>query len=205
MPRAGYWRNGFGKTGRPTVCVAGHISLAALEGALGILFDLASRPEIKCKTFAEYDGVMLYESRSFEEGFHFGYALPARIAKLCPECGGEHEQSGARSDCIQYWKTRALKSEKQTVRRMNINEHPIYKDIYDLCQAIEKLPASEQETKIVVMAGELEKPAAKLLKALRDIKLTALTATDGAKGLAHITRLCIDAGIHQHLDELRST
>lgn len=52
---------------------------------------------------------------------------------------------------------------------MDINEHPIYKDIYDLCHEIEKLPASEQATKVVVMASALEKPATKLVKALQTI------------------------------------
>lgn len=42
---------------------------------------------------------------------------------------------------------------------MNILKHPIYKAIYDLCHAIEELPASEQQTKIVMMASALEKPA----------------------------------------------
>ena len=51
---------------------------------------------------------------------------------------------------------------------MNINEHPLYKAIYDLCLEIEKLPASEQQTKVVVMAGELEKPVTKLLIELRE-------------------------------------
>ncbi len=53
---------------------------------------------------------------------------------------------------------------------MNILEHPIYKDIYDLCQEIEKLPASEQETKCVFMASNLEKPAAQLVNALKEIR-----------------------------------
>jgi hypothetical protein len=38
---------------------------------------------------------------------------------------------------------------------MNINEHPAYKAIYELCLEIEKLPASEQQTKVVIMAGDL--------------------------------------------------
>lgn len=46
---------------------------------------------------------------------------------------------------------------------MNINEHPIYKAIYDLCQEIEKLPASDQATKVVVMASALENPVRDLL------------------------------------------
>lgn len=51
---------------------------------------------------------------------------------------------------------------------MNILEHPIYKEIYDLCQEIEKLPASEQQTKVVVMASNLQYSAGKLIQALRD-------------------------------------
>jgi hypothetical protein len=47
---------------------------------------------------------------------------------------------------------------------MNILEHPIYKHIYELCSEIEKLPASEQQTKVVVMAGNLEIPVRELLK-----------------------------------------
>jgi hypothetical protein len=42
---------------------------------------------------------------------------------------------------------------------MNILKHPIYKAIYDLCLEIEKLPASEQATKLVTMASALEQPA----------------------------------------------
>ena len=38
---------------------------------------------------------------------------------------------------------------------MNIDEHPIYKEIYELCQAIEQLPPSKQATKCVVMAYAL--------------------------------------------------
>jgi hypothetical protein len=78
---------------------------------------------------------------------------------------------------------------------MNINEHPIYKNIYDLCQEIEKLPASEQATKVVIMASDLEKPVAKLLWLFREIKQEALNMTDTKKGLSRIIRMCIDAGI----------
>ena len=38
--------------------------------------------------------------------------------------------------------------------------------------------------------------------ALRAIKLTCLTAPDGPKALVHIVRLCIDAGVTDHLAEL---
>lgn len=53
---------------------------------------------------------------------------------------------------------------------MNILEHRIYKEIYDLCQEIEKLPASPQSTKVVVLASDLEKSARKLIEALRRIR-----------------------------------
>lgn len=90
---------------------------------------------------------------------------------------------------------------------MNILEHPIYKDIYDLCQEIEKLPASEQETKCVVMAGNLEKPAAQLVNTLREIKRIVLNMMPETtqRDLAHIIRLCLDAGITQKLDELNAS
>lgn len=51
---------------------------------------------------------------------------------------------------------------------MNIQKHSIYKAIYDLCAEIEKLPASVQQTKVVMMAGNLEKNADQLVDALRD-------------------------------------
>lgn len=38
---------------------------------------------------------------------------------------------------------------------MNIEKHPIIREIYELCLEIEKLPASEQQTKISVMAGDI--------------------------------------------------
>lgn len=41
-------------------------------------------------------------------------------------------------------------------------------------------------------------------KALCEIKRTALTATNGAGGLAHIVRVCIDAGISENLPDLVS-
>lgn len=51
---------------------------------------------------------------------------------------------------------------------MNILKHTIHKAIYDLCSEIEKLPASDQQTKVVVMASNLHEPADKLVDALRD-------------------------------------
>jgi len=44
----------------------------------------------------------------------------------------------------------------------------------------------------------------RLKKALREIKLTCLTALNARGGLAKITRLCIDAGVTEHLDELEA-
>lgn len=38
---------------------------------------------------------------------------------------------------------------------------------------------------------------------LRKIKLTTLTATNARLGFAHICRLCIDAGVTEHLEELQ--
>lgn len=38
--------------------------------------------------------------------------------------------------------------------------------------------------------------------ALCAVKLTCLTTKDGAKGLGHIVRICIDAGIVEKLDDL---
>jgi hypothetical protein len=64
---------------------------------------------------------------------------------------------------------------------MNILEHPIHKDIYDLCQEIENLPPSEQATKCVVMASKLHDPASKLL-AERNILRKALVGLVGVDG-----------------------
>jgi len=41
-----------------------------------------------------------------------------------------------------------------------------------------------------------------LVDALRAIKRTTLMATDPVRALQHIVRLCIDAGINEHLDGL---
>ena len=41
-----------------------------------------------------------------------------------------------------------------------------------------------------------------LRSALRDVKRTALTTTDSNAGLAHIVRICIDAGIAEKLPDL---
>jgi len=36
---------------------------------------------------------------------------PKTVKPYCGECGGEHEPSGARSDCVLYWKRRAVEAE----------------------------------------------------------------------------------------------
>ncbi len=49
---------------------------------------------------------------------------------------------------------------------MNIDKHPIHRSIYNLCLEIESLPASEQQTKVLLMASELHKTVDKLVDAL---------------------------------------
>lgn len=45
-----------------------------------------------------------------------------------------------------------------------IDKHPLHMAIYDLCQEIEKLPASEQATIVVSAAAALHEPVAQLLE-----------------------------------------
>lgn len=63
---------------------------------------------------------------------------------------------------------------------MNLLEHPIYKDIYDLCQEIEKLPPSELQTKLVTMAGALANPAKVLICQVRDLNIQLLDKNETA-------------------------
>jgi hypothetical protein len=51
---------------------------------------------------------------------------------------------------------------------MNIDKSPFHNAIYELCLEIEKLPASEQQTKVVTAVGALEKYADELF----DVKST---------------------------------
>lgn len=51
---------------------------------------------------------------------------------------------------------------------MDILKHSICKAIYDLGVEIEKLPASEQATKLSVMVSKVGEQADKLVDALRD-------------------------------------
>ena len=45
-----------------------------------------------------------------------GRLLPAALGSAtCHECGGSHEPSGARSDCIRHWKRRAVEAENDVL------------------------------------------------------------------------------------------
>jgi len=81
--------------------------------------------------------------------------------------------------------------------------HPFHQAIYDLCQEIEKLPASEQETKVVIMAGELQNrvaalraEAAKQAKCLREQSSECFPEENGQK---HFARLIME-GVADELD-----
>ena len=84
---------------------------------------------------------------------------------------------------------------------MNILEHPIYKEIYELCLEIEKFPASEHQTKVAIQASSLQQSAAKLVGSLREVKLNVLTGMEAVPTLARILRICIDAGITDKLNK----
>lgn len=48
---------------------------------------------------------------------------PAKTVKpYCGECGGAHEPSGARSDCVLYWKRRAVHAENEANMLKNYND-----------------------------------------------------------------------------------
>lgn len=51
---------------------------------------------------------------------------------------------------------------------MNIKDHHLLEAIHALCVEIEKLPASEQQTKVVLLASALLEPTNKLVLALKD-------------------------------------
>lgn len=61
-----------------------------------------------------------------------------------------------------------------------LNGHPLHWDIYALMQEIEKLPPSEQQTKVVTLAGQLQDAVA----TLRDVAKT------NAKMLTHYGAEC---------------
>lgn len=52
--------------------------------------------------------------------------------------------------------------------KMNILKHSIHKAIYELCREIENLPASKQQTDVLIMASNLHTNADQLVDALRD-------------------------------------
>lgn len=87
----------------------------------------------------------------------------------------------------------------------HIDRHPMHKEIYNLCVEIEKLPASEQQTKVVIAAGELQHgiaqlraEAAKQAKCLR--KWAAEIFPADANGQVHFARALME-GVAEELDE----
>jgi hypothetical protein len=81
--------------------------------------------------------------------------------------------------------------------------HPFHMAIYELMGEIEKLPASEQETKVVIMAGELQNrvaalraEAAKQAKCLREQSAECFPEENGQK---HFARLIME-GVADELD-----
>jgi hypothetical protein len=87
----------------------------------------------------------------------------------------------------------------------HINRHPMHKAIYDLCGEIEKLPASEQQTKIVVAAGELQHGIAQLrAEAAKAAKCLRQQAADGfpesPNGQKHFARIVMES-VAEELDD----
>lgn len=60
----------------PVVCVAGHISYAELGSAIDILANGVGFVRTEWNGWIEFDGVKIYPSRAFEEGFYFGHIEP---------------------------------------------------------------------------------------------------------------------------------
>lgn len=84
-----------------------------------------------------------------------------------------------------------------------IYSHPTHRAIYDLMQELEKLPASEQQTKCVTLAGYLQTHVAamraraeKLAKCLRDNAADCFPEEGGKK---HYARLIME-GVADELD-----
>ena len=81
--------------------------------------------------------------------------------------------------------------------------HPFHMAIYELMGEIEKLPASEQETKVVTMAGalqnrlaEMRAEASKQAKCLREQSAECFPEENGQK---HFARLIME-GVADELD-----
>ena len=55
------------------VCVAGWVSYAELRGALGMKYKGIMRETKNWNGWIEFEGVKIYPSQSFEEGFFFGH------------------------------------------------------------------------------------------------------------------------------------
>jgi len=81
--------------------------------------------------------------------------------------------------------------------------HPFHQAIYDLCQEIEMLPASEQETKVVIMAGALQNRVAEMRaeasKQAKRLRKQAAECFPEENGQKHFARLIME-GVADELD-----
>ena len=66
---------------------------------------------------------------------------PASGSATCYECGGSHEPSGARSDCIRHWKLRAIQAENKLAVAKNYggNDDELYHKLVGLVEWAETL------------------------------------------------------------------
>ena len=65
----------------------------------------------------------------------------------------------------------ASQGQAATIRHNYVNDHPLLKRVYDLCQAIEAIPiASPEETHAVTLAGNLSKPIADLANRVTELE-----------------------------------
>lgn len=67
-----------------------------------------SAKEAKDKARKEYERTL--EPEGLEIPTHPDNPVNVNPSHHCNECGGDHEPSGARSDCIRYWKSVALRN-----------------------------------------------------------------------------------------------
>lgn len=87
----------------------------------------------------------------------------------------------------------------------HLNEHVAHRDIYELCLEIEKLPASEQQTRVVTLAGELQHRVAQMrATAAANAKFLRHEAAECfpeiTNGQKHFARIVME-GIAQDLDD----
>lgn len=88
-----------------------------------------------------------------------------------------------------------------------IDSHPMHKQIYDLMQEIEKLPASEQQTKIITLAGELQNGVAAMRAVFAGnavyLRRNAEECFPVEEGKKHFARLIME-GVADDLEEASS-